>query len=115
MALVRKDDGRSAVLETFHIVTWLVVTWVYVYANIIELYTSDLVLYSKSIQKELWTRIMEGSLDCHCKDLGLNLKGIRKPFYSVSYDGKRLKNIAEVFRIDQTMMILKSEASYEAY
>lgn len=57
----RKDDGRSAVLETFHIVTWLVVTWVYVYANIIELYTSDLVLYSKSIQKELWTRIMEGS------------------------------------------------------
>lgn len=57
----RKDDGSFVVLESFHIVTWLVVTWVYVYANIIELYTSDLVLYSKSIQKELWTRIMEGS------------------------------------------------------
>jgi len=57
----RKDDGSFAVMESFHIVTWLVVTWVYVYANIIELYTSDLVLYSKSIQKELWTRTMEGS------------------------------------------------------
>ena len=107
----RKDDGSFAVLETFHIVTWLVVTWVYVYANIIELYTSDLVLYSmyglsqhrKNCGPELWK-----DHDCHCKDLGFNLKGIRKPFCSVSYDGKRLINIAEVCRVDQNRMVLKS-------
>lgn len=59
--------------------------------------------YKKNCGPELWK-----DHDCHCKDLGLNLKGIRKPFYSVSYDGIRLKNIAEVFRVDQNMMILKS-------